>query len=232
MQFAPRAVAQPLAPAAQRKTPIVVAHLLAAVFGFHQRVLKDLARIDRFSSPNQRLGRVRESHAAEIGHRIRLAPNHIVQNPVAQILHQPPNAENVVIRADDPNRPVRAQHAAAFAQPLFAKIVVLLERFEFVPLVVDAVDARHVRAQQFVSQLQIVWRIGENQIDRFGRQPRQHRKAIARRNRPFRAADRAIERRRASERVRRGRGLPLHRFRHGVNNKNSKNATPKSNENA
>ena len=42
--------------------------------------------------------------AAEIRHRIGLAPHHIVQDPVAQILQAGADAEDIVIGADNPER--------------------------------------------------------------------------------------------------------------------------------
>ena len=50
---------------------------------------------------------------------------------------------------------------------------------EAVPVVVDAVDARLVGPVQFVGKLQIVGRVGEDEIDGAGRQLRQLFEAIA-----------------------------------------------------
>jgi hypothetical protein len=49
---------------------------------------------------------VGQSFAAKIWHRIGLAPNHIVQQPIALILKHRTHTKNVVIRSDHPNRAI------------------------------------------------------------------------------------------------------------------------------
>ena len=45
---------------------------------------------------------VGEARAFEIGHRVGLAPDDIVQNPIAGVLHSSADPENIVIAADHP----------------------------------------------------------------------------------------------------------------------------------
>ena len=71
-----------------------------------------------------------------------------------------------MIGADDPDGAVGLQDAPALAEPGTRERVVLGEAREFVPIVVDAVDARIVGAHQIGSELQIVGRVGEDEIDR------------------------------------------------------------------
>jgi len=46
--------------------------------------------------------RIGEAPAAEIRHRIDLAPDHVIEEPEAKILEQRADAEDVVIGADHP----------------------------------------------------------------------------------------------------------------------------------
>jgi hypothetical protein len=57
--------------------------------------------------------RVGEALAAEVRHRVGLAPDDVVQDPEAQVLQRRADAEDVVIAADHPQRAVGLQHAAA-----------------------------------------------------------------------------------------------------------------------
>src|SRR6516165_5610869 len=65
--------------------------------------------------------RVGESAPAEIRHRIRFAPDHVVENPKFEILHDRADAENIVIRADDPDGRRRLHHATAAASQRLVK---------------------------------------------------------------------------------------------------------------
>ena len=55
--------------------------------------------------PDQRLVRVGEAPAAEVRHRVGLTPDDVVENPVAQVLEDGADAEDVVVAADHPERP-------------------------------------------------------------------------------------------------------------------------------
>jgi uncharacterized membrane-anchored protein len=61
--------------------------------------------------------RVGEAAAAEVRHRVGLAPDHVVEDPEAEILQRRADAEDVVIGADHPDRAVGLQHAALGEQP-------------------------------------------------------------------------------------------------------------------
>src|SRR5215469_1510726 len=78
-------VLQPLAAIADRKQP-VAAHLEIVVERFHRLVVEAVARLAILGAPDHRLMGVGETPPAEVRHRIRLAPDDIVQNPVAEIL--------------------------------------------------------------------------------------------------------------------------------------------------
>jgi hypothetical protein len=60
--------------------------LQVIVQGFHRMMVERVFHAFFLLRPNDRLARVRESHAAKIRHRICLQPDDIVQNPKAQIL--------------------------------------------------------------------------------------------------------------------------------------------------
>jgi hypothetical protein len=99
---------------------------------------------------------------------------HVVQDPEAEILQDRADAEDVVVGADHPDRAVRLQHAAHGQQPGTGEGVIGVEAFELVPVVVARVDLRLVRPVQVAAELQIVGRIGEDQVDGPGRQGSAH----------------------------------------------------------
>jgi hypothetical protein len=109
---------------------------------------------------------VGEAGALEVGHRVGLAPDDVVEDPEAQVLHGHADAEDVVIAADHPDRAVVLQDAAGGLQPFAGELVIGREALELVPVVVNRVDLGIVRTQQVAAQLKIVGRVGENQVDR------------------------------------------------------------------
>src|SRR6516164_3560417 len=109
--------------------------------------------------------RIGEAPPPEIRHGVGLAPHHVVQHPEAEVLKDGTDAEDVVIAADHPERTFRLQHPAASAKPCGGEVVVCCKTSELVPFVVDAVDLLVVGPKQFVVDLEIVRRIGENEID-------------------------------------------------------------------
>ena len=117
---------QPLRPAAERDQP-VAAHLDVFVERLHRLVVEGVARVAVSGAPQQRLVRVGEAPAAEIRHRVGLAPDDVVQDPEAQILEDRADAKDVVIAADDPERARRLQQPPAFAEPGAGEAVVLGE---------------------------------------------------------------------------------------------------------
>jgi hypothetical protein len=111
-----------------------------------------------------------EPAAPEIRHRVVLAPDDVVEHPEAQILHSGTNAKNIVIGADDPNRAIRLQDAAASQEPCPREGIVRLEAFELIPMIVDSIYLRLVRPMQITIELKIVRRVSEDNIDRMIRQ--------------------------------------------------------------
>ena len=166
--FAVRAF-QPLRPAADRQHP-VRPHLQAVIHALHGFIVEDMTRGFGFRRPDQRFMGVGQPSAAEVRHRVRLDPHDVVQNPKALILKRGAEAEDVVVGADHPDRPIGLQDPARFAQPRQGEGVVFSEAREFVPVLIDAVDFRIVRSAQhraaiFGADLKIVRRVGENQVD-------------------------------------------------------------------
>ena len=76
----------------------------------------------------------------------------------------------------------RLQYAAAGGEPTGGERVISREAVEFVPVVGDRVDVRIVRTFQVAGELEIIWRIGENQIDGTRRQFRHLGDAVADQN--------------------------------------------------
>ena len=70
-----------------------------------------------------------------------------------------------MIRADNPKRAVWLQHAAAFGKPCTAERVVFGKIPKLVPRVIDAGDFRVVGPEKIACKLQIVRRIGKDEID-------------------------------------------------------------------
>ena len=49
--------------------------------------------------------RIGEAPPTEVRHRVGLAPDNIIQHPVIEVLKNAPKAENIMIAANDPDRP-------------------------------------------------------------------------------------------------------------------------------
>ena len=178
VQLQPVLVAQPLRPGAEREQP-VAAHLHVVVQRLHRLVVEPVARIPPARRPDHRLVRVGEAPAAEIRHRIRLAPDHVVEDPEPQLLQDGADAENVVIGTDHPDRAVLAQQPAALGQPLPGERVIGLEVGEPVPVVVHPVHQAVVGPAQLAAELQVVRRVGEDAVDRRRRQHAHDARGIA-----------------------------------------------------
>ena len=157
----------PLAARTDRQQP-VGAHLQFLVQCFHGIVVEGvflLVRVPR--RPDQRFMCVGEARAAKIRHRVRFPPHHIVHDPEAEILERRANTEDVVIGADHPDRAGILQRAPRRVHPVAGERIIGLEAREFVPVVVDRVHLRLVGPGQPAAKLQIIGRIGEDEIDRF-----------------------------------------------------------------
>ncbi len=178
VQLEPVLVAQPLRPGAERQQP-VAAHLQIVVQGLHRLVIEAVAAGALARRPDQRLVRVGEAAAAEIRHRVRLAPDDVVEQPEAEILQRRADAENVVVAADHPERAVLPQQPAALGEPLAGEGVVGGEVGEAVPLVVDAVDEAVIGPAQLAAELEVVRRVGEDAVDRRAGQHPHHADAVA-----------------------------------------------------
>ena len=109
---------------------------------------------------------VGETPALEIGHRVALAPDDIVEDPEAELLEDGADAVDIVIGADDPQRAVVLQQSLGGLEPFAGEAVIVGEARELVPALGDAVDDGVVGAAQFGLELQIVGRIGEHHVDR------------------------------------------------------------------
>ena len=104
--------------------------------------------------------------AAKVRHRVGLAPHDVVEDPEAEVLQDRADAKDVVVGADDDERRVALHQSTRGAEPAARKSIVFGKVGEFVPVVVDGVDKTLVRARQRILELQIVRRVGENEVDR------------------------------------------------------------------
>ena len=116
------------------------------------------------------------------------------------------DAENVVVGTDHPERGRGLHHPPAGEEPGAGEIIVGGKAREFVPVVVDRIDARIVGALEVALELQIVGRVGEDEIDRLGRELRHFGDAVAMEN--------SAGRKRLKTDAGRPRGRPATRYNH------------------
>ncbi len=164
---------------AQRNEPIG-AHLDVVVTRLERFVIERIIVLGGVArGPDQGFVRIGEAAAAEIRHRVGFPPHDVVEDPEAEILEYRTDAENVVIRADDPQRGARLHHPSASDKPGAREIIISGEAREFVPVIVDGIDAGIVGTLEVALELQIVRRIGEDEIHGRGRKLRHLGNAIA-----------------------------------------------------
>ena len=152
---------------------------------FREVVIEGWPRTLVAGRPDQRLMRIGEARALEVRHWVRLEPNNVVEQPEAEILKRRAEPEDVVIGADHPDRAVRLQHALAFGEPRAGELIVGGESVEAVPGVVHAIDARVVGPEKIAAKLEIIRRIGEDQLHGAGWHCAKHLDAIALNNAPL-----------------------------------------------
>ena len=110
--------------------------------------------------------------AAEVRHRVGLAPDDVVQDPVTEILQRAADPENIVVGADHPQCGVRLHHAARGFEPSTGKVVVGGKTGELVPVVVHGIDHALIgTGQARLAELEVVGRVGEDAVDARSRQP-------------------------------------------------------------
>ncbi len=178
MRLVAIAILGALAARADRKHP-VAAHLEIVVERLHLAIIEGVARFLILGAPQQCLMGIGKTGAAEVGHRVGLAPDDVVQNPEVRILQQRPDAVDVMIAADHPDGAVVLQNAACFGEPFPGEIVVGRKAVELVPIIVAGIDLAALGPKQIPTELEVVGRIGENHVDTFIGQTRHLRDAIA-----------------------------------------------------
>ena len=197
MGFSAVLVLEPFGAGADRKKP-VGAHLAVFIASLQRLVIKGVGLgLGAARGPDHRLMRIGEPPAPEIGHGIGLAPHDVVENPEAEILQDGADPENIVIGADDEDRRVRLHRALRRREPVAGKAIVIGERGEFIPVVIDRVHFALVGPGQAAFKLKIIGRIGEDQIDAGLGQAAHGFDAIANQD--------LVERRRRKDRLRPGR---------------------------
>src|SRR3954454_2606518 len=88
-----------------------------------------------------------------------------------------------MIGTDHPQASLGLEHAAALLEPRPREGVVVPKASELVPGLVNAIDPALVRSMQLLHELEIIRRVGENDIDRCRRDPLDLGQAIADQNR-------------------------------------------------
>ena len=179
MDLSPLAVLQPLRAGADRQEPVRT-RLAIVIAGLHHLVVERVALgVGAAGGPDHRLVGVGEAAAAEIRHRIGLAPHDVVEDPEAEVLENRPDAKDVVIGADDNEGGVRLHQPPRCAEPAPREGVVFGEVGELVPSIVDRVDEALIRPGESALELQVVRRIGEDKVHRRRRKPVHLRDAVA-----------------------------------------------------
>ena len=113
-----------------------------------------------------------KARALEIGHRVDLTPDDVVEDPEALILQHRSDAEDVVIAANHPKRAIGLQNAPGFSQPGLRKGVIGLQAVKLVPVIIHGINAPAFGTIKVAAQLKIIGRIGKNHVDaRIGQRP-------------------------------------------------------------
>ncbi len=110
--------------------------------------------------------RVLETTTTEVWHRIGLAPYDVVQKPEANVLKLCANAENIVVRTNNPDSAIWLQHATAGQKPCAGEGIIGLKAFKLIPMIVNSANHRLIRAVKIATELEIVRRIGKNDVHR------------------------------------------------------------------
>ena len=158
-------ILQALMPGADRQHP-VAAHLYSLIQSLQSLIIECRAGVFTARGPDQGLMRVGEALAAEVWHRVRLAPDHVVQHPEPSVLNRCADAENVVIAADHPDCAIRFQNSFGFVQPGLRKGVIRRKARKAIPFIVDSVHSAVVGAVKIALQLKVIRWIGKDQVDR------------------------------------------------------------------
>ncbi len=163
---------------AKRQKPVRT-HLKAVVERLHGAVVEPIGLAARVGAPDQGFVGVGEPPAAEVGHGVRLAPNDVVEDPKAFVLHHGADAVDVVVGPDHPQRAVALQQPSRLDEPGARELVVAAKTVEAVPRGIHARHLRVVGPQERAFELQVVGRVGEDHVDRGGWQRRHDLDAVA-----------------------------------------------------
>ena len=108
-----------------------------------------------------------EAAAPEIRHRVHLAPHHVVQDPVAQVLQDRAYAENIVVGLPITHKaPLGLRMRRHSDEPCLGEIVIAGKVRELVPVVINCIDLALVGARQVAIELQVVRRVSEHKVHR------------------------------------------------------------------
>src|SRR3954447_2933952 len=200
----------PLRAGADRHHPVGT-HLEVVVEGFHCLVIESVTRLFVLRAPEQGFVSICEAGTAEVWHRVRLAPDDIVEDPEIRVLQQRSNPVDVVIASNHPDRAVFLEPPPCLLEPVASEVVVAREAFELVPVIIDGVDAAAFGPEQVPAQLQIIGWVCKDHVHRLVRQSRHLRHAVA-------LQDDVERQDLRSWRIWRQRTMPFRNTRHEVHN--------------
>lgn len=123
----------------------ITAHLQAIIERFQRMMIESVLCPFEFACPDQGFMRVGKTHSTKVRHWVALDPDHIVENPESQILHQLAEAKDVMIGANNPQRAAILQHPPTGAQPALTELVISLETFEAIPSLSNTFHSGHIR---------------------------------------------------------------------------------------
>lgn len=128
-------------------------------------VIKGVLGAHGLLCPYQGLVGIGKTYPAKVGHGIGFYPNNVVQNPIAQVLQDAPDAVDIVIGADYPQGTGGLEDTPALCQPGFGEFIISVEILELVPRFVNAIHLGVVGAPEFCAELKVIRGVRKDQID-------------------------------------------------------------------
>ena len=126
--------------------------------------------------------RIGQTFATEVGHGVRLAPHHVIQNPEPLVLKFGTHPKHVVVTADYPDCTVRLKQTARRCQPITGELVIGRKGRKLVPVIINGIDFGVIGAMKIATKLEIVGRVRKNEVHAICGKRIHYFNAIARKN--------------------------------------------------